>query len=51
MYFGGGFKCVGKFDLVVCSGGFNRLGIHLDIMDSLYNVMERMRGLYVSWGF
>lgn len=36
--------------MMVCKGGFNRVGIHLDVVDSLYNVVEYLQGLYVSRG-
>ena len=46
----GGFPCIGEFDVVMCVGGFDRVGIHLNIMDFLYGVMECLWGLYVSCG-
>lgn len=37
--------------MVVCGVGLDRVGIHLDVVDYLYNVVECLWGLYVSCGF
>ena len=50
VYFGGGFPCVGEFDVVVCGGMFDRVCIHLAIVDTLYDMTECLRDLYVVCG-
>ena len=49
VYYKGGFLLAGKNDLVICEGGFGKVGIHLDIVDSLYEVMKCLHGLYVYY--
>ena len=37
--------------MVMCGGGYDRVGNHLDIVKSLNDVMDCLRNLYVFVGF
>lgn len=50
VYSGGGFPQVGEFDVLMCGGGYHRVGIHLDIVESLTDVMDCLRDWYVFCG-
>lgn len=41
---------VGEFDVLMCGGGYDRVGIRLDIVESLTDVMDYLRDLYVFCG-
>ena len=50
VYHGGAFPCVGEFDVVMCWGRFDRVGINVDIMYFLNDILEFLWVLCVFCG-
>ena len=39
------YPCIGEFDVVMCGGGFDRVGICVDIIYIFYDILEFLWGL------